>query len=119
MLLELAVEVVEHDPRFDHAGAAFDVEGDNPIQVFGKIDDDAVIDGLAALRGAAAARRDDPPLVAGNRQCAQRLVHGSGDHDARRHDLVERRVGGVSAAVERIEEDVARDLAAQPVFKLH
>jgi len=38
-----------------------DIERDDAVQVFGKIDDDAVIDGLAALRGTAAARRDDPP----------------------------------------------------------
>ena len=65
MRLELAVEIVEHDPRLDHAGPVFDVERDDAVQVLGEIDDDAVIDGLAALRGAAAARGHDPPVVAG------------------------------------------------------
>ena len=64
MLFELPVEVVEHDARLDHAGSVFDVERDDAVQVLREIDDDAVIDGLAALRGAAAARRDDPALVA-------------------------------------------------------
>src|SRR5665647_3485192 len=57
---------------------SLDVERDDAVQVFGEIDHDAVIDGLAALRGAAAARRDDPPGVAGDRQRPQRLVHGPG-----------------------------------------
>ena len=117
MLLELAVEVVEHDPRFDHAGAVLEVERDDAVQVLGEIDDDAVIDGLAALRGAAAARRDDPPGVAGNGQRPQRLVHGFRHHHARGHDLVERRVGRIAAAVEGIEEHIARDFAREPVFE--
>ena len=117
MLLELAVEVVEHDARLDHASAVLDVERDDAVQVFGEIDDDAVIDGLAALRGAAAARGDDPPGVAGDRQRPQRLVDGLRHHHARGHDLVERGVGRIAAAVEGIEEHVARNFARQPVFE--
>ena len=113
MLLELPVEVVEHDARLDHARAVLDVERDDAVEVFGEVDDDAVIDGLAALRGAAAARRDDPPVVAGDRQRPQRLVHGPGNHDPGGHDLIERGVGGIAAAVERVEEDVAGDLPGQ------
>ena len=110
---EPAVEVVEHDAGLDHAGAVLDVERDDAVQMFREIDDDAVVDGLAALRGAAAARRDDPSGVAGDRQRPQRLVHGPGHHHARGHDLVERGVGRVAAAVEGIEEHVARNFAAQ------
>ena len=84
MLLELAVEVVEHDAGLDHAGAVFDVEREEAVQVLGEIDDDALIDGLAALRGAAAARGDDPALVPGDRKRPQRLVHGPGNHHAQR-----------------------------------
>ena len=72
-----------------------------------------VVDGLAALRGAAAARGDDPALVAGDRKRPQRLVHGPGNHHAERHDLVERGVGRVAAAVEGVEENVARNLAGE------
>jgi len=46
-------------------------------------------------------------VVAGDRKRAQRLLDGTGDHDPKRHDLVERRVGGVAAAVEGVEKDVA------------
>ena len=63
MLFELAVEIVEHDAGLDHASAVFDVEREDAVQVLGKVDDDSLVDGLAALRGAAAARGDDPALV--------------------------------------------------------
>src|SRR5664280_5531 len=79
--------------------------------MFGKIDDDAFIDGLTALRSAAAARRDDPAVAPGNAERAQRFVHGPGNHDPRRHDLIKRSVGGIAAAVEWIEQDVARNFA--------
>ena len=79
MFPELAVEVVEHDSRLDHAAAILDVERDDAVQVLGEIDDDTVIDGLAALRGAAAARRDDPPVVAGDAsvRSASSMVRGT------------------------------------------
>lgn len=86
--------------------------------MLGEIDDDAVIDGLAALRGAAAARGDRSPLVAGDLKRPQRLVHGAGDHHAGRHDLVKRGVGGIAAAAERVEQDVAADVRPQPLFEL-
>jgi hypothetical protein len=86
---------------------------DDAVQVPGEVDDDAVIDGLAALRSAAAARRDDAARVTANRQRPQRLVHGSRHHHARRNDLVERGVGRVAAAAERVEQDLACDLSGQ------
>src|SRR3979409_2571673 len=117
MFLKLPVEVVEHDPRFDYAGTIFDVKRDDAVQMFGKIDDDAVIDGLAALRRPAAARRDDPAFVTGDAERPQRLVHGPGDHHAERQHLIERGVGRIAAAVERIEVDVAGDIRPEPLFK--
>ncbi len=86
--------------------------------MFGKVDDDAVVDGLAALRGAAAARRDDQPVVAGDGERAQRLVHGPRDYDPGGHDLVERGVGRIAAAVGAIEEDVAGNFARKPVVRV-
>ena len=83
------------------------------VQVFGEIDDDPAVDGLAALRSAAAARGHDQAVVAGDRKRAQRLIDGAGDHDPERHDLVERRVGGVAAAVEGAEKDVTGQICPQ------
>ncbi len=111
MLLELTVQVVEHDSGFDHAAAVLDIQRKDAIKVFREIDDDAVIDGLAALRGTAAARGNDAAVISRDGQRPQRLFHGAWNHDPCGHDLVERRIGGVAAAVERIEEHIARDLA--------
>ena len=117
MLLQLPVEVVEHDSGFDHASAVFSVERDDAVEMLGEVDDDAVIDGLAALRRAAAARGDFAAGIARDRKRPQRLVDAARDHDAGRHDLVERGVGGVAAAVEGIEKDAARDLARELLLK--
>ena len=84
MLLELAVEIVEHDAGLDHANAVFDVEREQAVQVLGEVDDDSLVDGLAALRGPAAARGDDRPSSLGDRKRPQRLVHGPGNHHAER-----------------------------------
>ena len=119
MFSELPVEVIQHDSRLDHAASIFDVERDDAVQVLGEIDDDAVIDGLAALRRAAAARRDDPAVVPGDAERSQGFVDGARHHHARRHDLVERRVGGIAAAVEPVEENLAGNLARQAIFKPH
>ena len=59
------------------------------FRCFGEVDDEPVVDGLAALRGAAAARGDDSALIAADGERPQRLVHAAGHHDAGRHDLVE------------------------------
>ena len=108
---ELRVEIVEHDARLDHAGCVLDVERDDAVQVFGEIDDEAVIDGLAALRGAAAARRDGharrrgrSPASAAPRPWLRGTTTPSGI------DLVERGVGRIAAAAERVEQHVAGGL---------
>ena len=110
---KLAVEVVEHDAGFDHAGPVGDIEREEVVQMLRKIDDDPLIDGLAALRSAAAAGGDDSALVPDDGECPQRLVHGPGHHHAGGQDLVKGGVGRIAAAVEGIEENVAFDLAGE------
>ena len=80
--LELPVEVVEHDARLDCANAVGNVERNDAVEVFGDIDDDAIVDGLATLRGSAATRGDDLAVVASDRQRPPRLIQGAGDHDS-------------------------------------
>ena len=56
--LELPVELVEHDAGLDRAACALSTSSvDDAVQVLGAVDDQRVVDGLAALRGAAAARQ--------------------------------------------------------------
>ncbi len=118
MVAREAVEIVEHDAGLDRADAVLEIEREDAVQVLGDVDDDAVIDGLAALRGAAAARRDGPSLVAGDLKRPQRLVHGAGDDHTGRHDLVERGIGRITAPAEGIEQDVAADVRPKPLLEL-
>ena len=113
VFLQLPVEIVEHNAGLDHAGALLDIERDDSVQILRDIDHDAAVDSLAALRGAAAARRHDASVIARNRHGAQRVVHGAGNDHAERLDLVERRVGGVAAAIQRMEQDIAADFAPE------
>src|SRR3954451_4876504 len=113
MLLELAVKVIEHDARLDHAAMVCDIERDDAVQMLRYIDNDAVIYGLTALRGAATAWRDHLPGIAADRQRPQGLIHVPGNHHSRRHDLIKRGIGRIAAAVKRIEQNLARDFAAQ------
>jgi hypothetical protein len=113
MLLELAVEIIEHDTRLDHAAVVCDIERDDAVQMLREIDDDPVIHGLAALRGATAAWRDHLPGVTADRQRPQGLIHVPGNHHSRRHDLIKRGIGRIAAAVKRIEQNLAGDFAAQ------
>src|SRR5205085_10526979 len=116
VLPELAVEVVEHDAGFDDATAVLDVEREDAVEVLGEIDDDAVIDGLAALRSAAAAGGDRSTVLPRNGERPQCLVDGFRHDHAKWHDLVERRVGCVAAAAIPVEQAFACGLARQPVL---
>jgi len=58
-------------------------------------------------------------LIPGDGERPQRLVHGPGHHHPKGHDLVERGVGRIAAAVEGVEEHVAGNLAGKPVFERH
>ena len=49
MRLKLAIEVIEHDPRFDDATAARHIQIKDVIKVFRTVDHEGVVDGLAAL----------------------------------------------------------------------
>ena len=113
VFFELAVEIVEHDAGLDHANAVFDVEREDAVQMLGEVDDNSLVDGLAALRGAAAARSDDSALVPGDGKRPQRLVHGPGNHHAQGQYLVERGIGRITPAVEGVEENIARHLAGE------
>ena len=87
------------------------------VQMFRAVEDQGVVDGLAALRGAAAARRDRDALLAGDRQRRRDVVHRARHHHADRHDLVERGIGGVAAAGKAVEQHVALECSLQPVFE--
>ena len=112
--LELAVQLVEHDARLDHAAARLDVEVPQAGEVLRAVDHQPIVDGLAALRGAAAARGDGNAALGGQGECAQRVLGGARHDHAGRHHLVVRGVGGVAAARGEVEQHVARNLGTEP-----
>ena len=109
-----AVEILEHDARFDHTAPAVDIQIDNAVEIFRAIDHQRRIHRLPALRGAAAARQNRDALLARNRNRPRRIVHGPRRHHSERHDLIMRGVGGVTPAGEAVEAHIARDLGFQP-----
>ena len=84
------------------------------VEMLRAVDDDRMVDGLAGLRRAAAARRHRHALGAADLDRPFRLLHRARHHHAERHDLVVRGVGGVAAAREAVEMHAARDLGLQP-----
>ena len=101
VLLELAVERVEHDPGLHAHAARRRVERDDVAQVAADVDDQPAVDGLPALRGAAAARGHGHAVLARDRDRRLDVGGRSRDDDAERHDLIDRRVGRVHPARRR------------------
>ena len=76
-----------------------------------------MVDGLAGLRGAAAARRYGDALGAANRERAFGILDRARRDDTDRHDLIMRRVGRIAAAGEGVEVNVAGLLRLEPPFE--
>ena len=98
MRLQDAVEIIENDAGFDHGAAALDIKLENPVEVFRAIDDQPGIHRLPALRRAAAAHRERDVRVAGGQKGHRYVTGRLGDDHARRHHLVDRRIGGITPA---------------------
>ncbi len=114
---ELPVELIEHDAGLDHAAPRRDVELQDMVEIFRAVDHQRLVDGLAGLRGAAAARQHADALLARQRQRVFGFLDRlRGDH-AERHDLVVRGVGGVAAAREGVEAHVAQELRLEAAFE--
>ena len=114
---ELRVEVVEHHPRFDHGGAGLRVEFDQPVEVLGDVNDQRLVNGLADLRGAAAARQHRHAGLTRDLQGRQHVVAAGRYHHAEREHLVDRGVGRVAAATEGVAQHLATDGGAQALFE--
>jgi len=111
------VEPVEDEPRLDPRPAPFDIDRDNPVHMLAAIEDEGAGDCLPALRGAAAARQDRDPFLARDRHRRGDILAALRHDDAHGLDLIDRRIGRVAPAAERIEEDRTPDLAAQAGFE--
>ena len=115
---EHPVQLVEHEAGLDPAAPVLDVELEQAVHVARAVDDEPAVDGLAALRGAAAAAGDRHAELARGGQARAHVVGVARAGDRERHHLVDRRVGRVAAALERVGGDVAAQLGAQPPGEL-
>ncbi len=88
MRLEAAIEFIEHDARLDHAAFVLDIKREDAAKMFRAINDEAAVDGLAALRRAAPARSDGHALIPREVEGAPGRIHGLGHDHARRHHLI-------------------------------
>ncbi len=117
VLAQLPIEPVEHDPRLDPRAAPLDIDLDHPVEMFAAIDDQRARHGLPALRGAAAARQHRHPLLARYRDRGRGVLAAFRHDDTQRLDLVDRGIGRIASAAERIEQHLALDLAAKAGFE--
>ena len=81
--------------------------------MFGAVQHQRRVDGLAALRGAAAARQHWNAFVRRDLDGDPQVLLGPGHHHADRLHLIDRGIGGVAATGEGIEAHLALDLARQ------
>ena len=84
-------------------------------QMFRAVDHQRAVHRLAALAGAAATRQNRDAFFTrdrqGRRDVADLLRHDHADG----LDLIDRRIGGVTAAVGAAEQHLAANLAPQPI----
>ena len=107
------IQFVEHDARLHADPALFDIEFEDLVVIFRSVDLQARADGLAGLRGAAAAQRDGAAKLAGDAHDADQVFARFGDHDAEGLDLIDAGVGGIEGAGDGVEADFAFDLRFQ------
>ena len=113
VLAQRGIQMAQHQAGFHQCRARLGIDVQDAAQVLGAVDHQRAVHRLAALAGAAAARQHGHAFLARDRHCrgdvADLLRH---DH-ADRLDLVDRRIGGVAAAIGAAEQHLAADLAPQ------
>ncbi len=87
------VEPLHDDPGLHLDPPRLGVERDDPVHEFAAIEHQGARHGLAALRGAAAARQDRYPLLPSDRQRGGDIGAVLRHHDPERLDLIDRGVG--------------------------
>ncbi len=110
---QLPVQLIEYQAGLDYSGPFFGIPINKLVEIFAGVYDQRLVHSLAVLRGAASAGQHWDAGFSGDLQGHTHVVLGFGHHHAERHDLVDRGVGGIASAAEKIEEDVALDFLNQ------
>ena len=101
----------QHDARLDQCRARLRIDMQHAAQMLRAIDHQRAVHRLAALAGAAAAGQHRNAFLARDRQGGGDVVDLLRHDHADRFDLVDRGVGGVTAAVGAVEQHLAADFA--------
>ncbi len=107
------IELVEHHPRLHRDFAPSSVEFDNSGQALGAVDNQSRADALSTLRGPGAARQNWHAFLGCDLQRNARRLLGSRHDYSDRLYLVDRGVGAVATARERIEQHLAFHFSLQ------
>jgi len=110
---DMRVQFVLDQPRLHATPQLLPVHFEDPVHVFGEIEDDGVADGLAGERRAAAAGEDGNVELIRDLDSRLYVSLMARDHDTDRLDLVHRRVGGIEEAGIFVEADFAVDALSQ------
>ena len=113
MRLQLAVELVKDDSRLDNAATRLDIELEDAVKMPAGIDHDGIVDRLPALRRPTATRQHGKTFATRESQSRLDVLQRFRDDDGMRHHLVDRGVGCVSAAREKIVEEAAAEFSFQ------
>ncbi len=110
MRLQPGIEMIEDYPGFHRDGARRRIETDDLVQPFAVVDHQRLANGLSALAGTGATRKNRHVVVAGDVQRQQQIILIAGHHHTNRHDLIDRGIGCVSATIGRAEQNLAFQL---------
>ena len=107
MRLEKRVELIKHDAGADAHRSIVDVEIVDLAIVAREIDDQSLANSISDQTRAGAAWRDRNVFISGGFDDRTRFLRGVGERDAKRLDLINRRVGGVKLARKIVETHIA------------
>ena len=114
---QAGVQVIEDQPRLDYRDPVRRVDVEYLPDVLAVVDHQSGADRLAALAGAAAARYHRYAQIAGDVEGGAEVGVVGWDEDAGRHDLIDRRVGGVATAGGFVEKRLAARFPAKPALE--
>ena len=112
MGLQEAVQLIEDQTRLHGDSSCVRIEIQHLVEVLADIDHQRRANGLTALRRAAAARQDRNPVVPCDLYRADNVIPVCRHYHPDRLDLIDRGIGRIAAAAERIEQDIAFEFAA-------
>jgi hypothetical protein len=111
--LNAAVQLVENDPRFNPYPAFSDVQFEDSVEVFRRVELNAGANRLACLRCATAARGNRCAVLSRGVDRRHHIRPRFRNDDAERFDLINAGVGRIERTRYAIEPDFALDLALE------